>query len=109
MDPYPQFSYSYNVFDEETGDSKTVSQTRDGDKVSGSYSVLDPDGTIRTVTYTADAEHGFRATVDRQQGPQIVPTAAATTTAAPARRVRVLRRRKLRPTPKPESTKVFYE
>ena len=106
MEPYPQFSYSYNVFDEETGDSKAVSQTRDGDKVSGSYSVLDPDGTIRTVTYTADAENGFRATVDRQQGPQIA-TAPAPTTAVPTKRVRVVRRRKFRPTPKPESSEDY--
>ena len=46
---------------------------RDGDLVTGSYSVVDPDGRLRTVTYTADSLHGFRATVtyDGAEGPVV--------------------------------------
>ena len=46
--------------DSTTGDSKTREEERDGDVVRGSYSVADPDGRIRTVTYTADALNGFQ-------------------------------------------------
>lgn len=34
--------------------------------VKGSYSVADPDGTLRTVHYTADDHNGFNAVVQRQ-------------------------------------------
>lgn len=32
-----------------------ISETRDGDVVSGQYSLVEPDGAIRVVTYTADS------------------------------------------------------
>lgn len=38
---------------------------RDGDVVKGSYSLVEPDGTIRTVHYTADDHNGFNAVVER--------------------------------------------
>ena len=45
------------------------------DLVTGSYTVADPDGRIRTVTYTADSEHGFQAkvTYDGEEGPVAIP------------------------------------
>ncbi|OXA50425.1 larval cuticle protein A2B [Folsomia candida] len=64
-DPHPQYNYGYSVSDALTGDSKTASETRDGDSVQGQYSLVEPDGAIRTVTYTADPVHGFNAVVDR--------------------------------------------
>ena len=68
FDPNPQYQYSYSVSDALTGDSKTASESRDGDVVRGQYSVVEPDGAIRTVTYTADSVNGFNAVVDRQAG-----------------------------------------
>ncbi|KAM3961225.1 larval cuticle protein A2B-like [Aphomia sociella] len=65
-DPHPQYSYAYDVQDGLTGDSKTQHETRDGDVVQGSYSVVDPDGTKRTVEYTADPHNGFNAVVHRE-------------------------------------------
>lgn len=65
-DPHPQYSFAYDVQDGLTGDSKTQHETRDGDVVQGSYSVVDPDGTKRTVQYTADPHHGFNAVVHRE-------------------------------------------
>ncbi|XP_030377837.1 cuticle protein 8 [Scaptodrosophila lebanonensis] len=64
---YPPASYSFNyaVHDELTGDIKEHSETRDGYLVRGSYSLVDPDGYKRTVTYTADDVHGFNAVVNR--------------------------------------------
>jgi hypothetical protein len=53
------------VKDHHTGDLKSQWEQRDGDKVKGSYSVLEPDGSIRTVDYTADDHNGFNAVVKR--------------------------------------------
>merc|ERR1712038_928534 len=70
-----QYNFGYSITDSVTGDSKSRQESRDGDAVSGSYSVADPDGRIRTVTYTADALHGFQATVtyDGAEGPVAIP------------------------------------
>ncbi|CAK1545705.1 unnamed protein product [Leptosia nina] len=65
-DPHPQYSYAYDVQDGLTGDSKTQHESRDGDVVHGSYSVVDPDGHKRTVEYTADPHNGFNAVVHRE-------------------------------------------
>lgn len=51
--------------DYHTGDVKSQHETRDGDVVKGSYSLVEPDGTIRTVEYTADKVNGFNAVVHR--------------------------------------------
>jgi len=64
-DPHPQYNYGYSVSDALTGDSKTATETRDGDVVQGQYSLVEPDGAVRTVTYTADPVNGFNAVVDR--------------------------------------------
>jgi len=75
FDVHPQYSFGYSISDSVTGDSKSRQESRDGDAVSGSYSVADPDGRIRTVTYTADDVHGFQATVtyDGEEGPVAIP------------------------------------
>lgn len=39
---------------------------RNGDHVRGQYSLTDPDGTRRTVDYSADPHTGFNAVVSRQ-------------------------------------------
>lgn len=64
-DPLPQYAYAYNVHDSLTGDQKSQQETRDGDVVKGSYSLVEPDGSIRTVIYTADSLNGFNAIVER--------------------------------------------
>lgn len=66
FDTHPQYNYGYSVSDALTGDSKTATETRDGDVVQGQYSLVEPDGAIRTVTYTSDPVNGFNAVVDRQ-------------------------------------------
>ncbi|EFA02089.1 larval cuticle protein A2B [Tribolium castaneum] len=79
-DPNPQYAFGYDVQDGLTGDSKSQSEHRIGDVVQGSYSVIDPDGTKRTVKYIADPVHGFNAVVHRE--PIAVKTVAKV--AAPA-------------------------
>ncbi|KAM3958076.1 uncharacterized protein ACR2FA_007937 [Aphomia sociella] len=56
-------SFSYGVSDPHTGDVKSQHETRVGDSVVGQYSLLDSDGTKRTVDYAADAHSGFNAIV----------------------------------------------
>ncbi|CAH2075409.1 unnamed protein product, partial [Iphiclides podalirius] len=60
---HPKYDYSYSVSDPHTGDHKTQHEARDGDVVKGEYSLLQPDGSFRKVTYTADDHSGFNAIV----------------------------------------------
>jgi hypothetical protein len=60
------------VHDPHTGDVKTQHEVRDGDVVHGSYSVNEPDGSVRIVEYTADDHNGFNAVV-KKVGPQLHP------------------------------------
>lgn len=79
-DPHPQYAFAYNVQDALTGDSKSQQEVRDGDVVKGSYSVVDADGSLRTVFYTADPINGFNAVVQRGPVPAVAvarPLAAA--------------------------------
>jgi hypothetical protein len=62
---YPKYEFKYGVADGHTGDQKTQTEVRDGDVVKGSYSLVEPDGTVRTVSYTADDHNGFNAVVSR--------------------------------------------
>ncbi|XP_055643383.1 larval cuticle protein A2B-like [Toxorhynchites rutilus septentrionalis] len=64
-DPNPQYSYSYSVADAVTGDNKNQQESRSGDVVTGSYSLIEPDGVQRVVEYTADPVNGFNAVVHR--------------------------------------------
>ncbi|XP_054270137.1 larval cuticle protein A2B-like [Macrosteles quadrilineatus] len=64
-DPHPSYSYAYDIKDALTGDSKSQHESRDGDVVTGSYSLVEPDGSVRTVDYTADPVNGFNAVVHK--------------------------------------------
>lgn len=64
-DPNPQYSFEYGVHDSITGDSKSQAETRSGDVVRGQYSLIEPDGSKRTVDYTADPVNGFNAIVSK--------------------------------------------
>lgn len=77
FDVLPQYQYAYNVQDSLTGDSKSHEETRDGDIVKGSYSLIEPDGSRRTVNYYADPVNGFNAVVQKD-----VPVVAAAPVAA---------------------------
>ncbi|XP_055317651.1 cuticle protein 7 [Sitodiplosis mosellana] len=65
VDPNPHYSFSYGVSDPHTGDNKHASETLVNGVVHGSYSLTEPDGTIRKVTYTADDHNGFNAVVEK--------------------------------------------
>ncbi|XP_014216707.1 cuticle protein 21-like [Copidosoma floridanum] len=82
-DSHPQYSFAYDVQDSLTGDSKAQYETRDGDIVQGSYSLIEADGTRRIVDYTADPVNGFNAVVHREPvgvavapAPAVVPAVA---------------------------------
>ncbi|XP_077294266.1 uncharacterized protein LOC143916879 [Arctopsyche grandis] len=69
---YPKYSFDYAVNDPHTGDVKSQQEFRDGDVVKGQYSLVEPDGSIRVVEYTADDENGFNAIV-KKIGPSLHP------------------------------------
>jgi hypothetical protein len=50
---HPKYSFSYGVNDHYTGDNKQQHETRDGNVVKGEYSLVEPGGSKRTVTYIA--------------------------------------------------------
>lgn len=83
-DAYPQYQFAYNVQDSLTGDSKTQEESRDGDVVKGSYSLIEPDGSRRTVNYYADPINGFNAVVQKDV-PVAAPIVAAKAIVAPAK------------------------
>lgn len=77
-DPNPSYSYAYDIQDAYTGDSKSQHESRHGDVVQGSYSLTEPDGTRRTVDYTADPHNGFNAVVHKEPaGHPKLPTPVA--------------------------------
>ncbi|CAH1982742.1 unnamed protein product [Acanthoscelides obtectus] len=62
------YSFSYGVKDYHTGDIKNQWEKKHGDTVTGHYSVVEPDGSVRTVEYSADDKTGFNAVV-KHSGP----------------------------------------
>ncbi|CAH0385279.1 unnamed protein product [Bemisia tabaci] len=68
LDQIPQYHFRYYVQDANSGDYKTQEERRDGERVQGSYSVAEPNGDLRVVTYTADIKSGFRADVKFHPG-----------------------------------------
>ncbi|KRT84151.1 Insect cuticle protein [Oryctes borbonicus] len=83
-DHNPQYSYSYGVHDALTGDSKSQTESRHGDFVSGQYSLIDSDGSKRTVDYAADPVNGFNAVVSKTPAvAKIIAKVAAPIVAAP--------------------------
>ncbi|XP_031765356.1 cuticle protein 7-like [Galleria mellonella] len=85
VDPNPAYSFSYGVSDPATGDQKDASETLQNGVVQGSYSLVEPDGHLRRVTYTADKINGFNAVVERTGGAHGV--AAPVAVAAPIAKV----------------------
>lgn len=78
-----QYDFSYSVHDEHTGDVKSQEESRNGDAVHGSYSLIDADGFKRTVEYTADEHNGFNAVVHREPIAHHVAPVAKVVAAAP--------------------------
>ncbi|XP_068630717.1 cuticle protein 8-like [Battus philenor] len=84
---YPKYAFTYGVKDPHTGDIKSQQEERDGDVVKGSYSLVEPDGTTRTVNYSADDHNGFNAIVHKSGHavhPQVAIAPVAHYAAAPA-------------------------
>ncbi|KOC62886.1 Larval cuticle protein A1A, partial [Habropoda laboriosa] len=84
LDAAPQYSFAYDVQDAVTGDSKAQYETRNGDVVQGSYSLIEADGTRRIVEYTADPINGFNAVVSREPATAVAAIAAPLVPYAPA-------------------------
>jgi len=61
------YAYEYKVADEDEQTYISHEESRDGDDVTGSYSYIDPNGDLITVTYQAGAM-GYTQTIDRKVG-----------------------------------------
>ncbi|XP_077291128.1 uncharacterized protein LOC143914702 [Arctopsyche grandis] len=75
IDPNPKYSFAYGVTDPHTGDSKNAEEHLEDGVVHGSYSLVEPDGHVRKVTYTADHVNGFNAVVERTGEAKVVAAA----------------------------------
>jgi len=82
-DPNPQYNFAFDVKDDDLTNYQNRQEERDGGVIKGSYSVVDPDGYVRTVTYTADSKNGFQAKVTRE--PTDVKVKFPVPTPAPAK------------------------
>ncbi|XP_044759226.1 calcium-responsive transactivator-like [Coccinella septempunctata] len=65
-DPNPSYQFGFDVKDDLYTNYQNRKEQKEGNKITGSYSVVDSDGFLRTVTYTADPKEGFKAEVHRQ-------------------------------------------
>lgn len=75
------YQFGFDVKDDEFTNYQNRKEVRDGSVIKGSYSVVDSDGFIRTVKYTADPKEGFKAEVIREPTDIVVkiPTPAPPT------------------------------
>ena len=64
--PNPQYTYKYQVSDEEEQTYTAHEESRDGPAVTGQYSYVDPLGSLIIVKYVADDE-GYRETREVQE------------------------------------------
>merc|ERR1711878_123804 len=62
-----QYNFEYKVAAKEEDTYISQSEQRDGDNVQGSYSYVDPEGSLITVNYEA-GPMGYSATTDKQEG-----------------------------------------
>lgn len=65
-DNNPSYQFGFDVKDDEYTNYQNRKESRDGGIIMGSYSVVDSDGFIRTVKYTAHPKDGFKAEVIRE-------------------------------------------
>lgn len=70
---YPKYFFEYDIKDYKTGDVKNQWEKRDGDTVKGQYSLVEPDGSVRTVEYTSDEKSGFNAVVKKSEFVKVHP------------------------------------
>ncbi|XP_077296030.1 larval cuticle protein A2B-like [Arctopsyche grandis] len=82
-DANPHYNFAYDVHDPTTGDIKNQQETRTGDVVQGQYSLIEPDGSRRTVHYAADPVNGFNAVVNKNPAAAVVVPQPAVVAHAP--------------------------
>merc|ERR1711892_1230392 len=66
FDENPQYNFNYKVADDLEQTYISMEEARDGENVRGSYSYVDPLGSLITVTYTAGSE-GYQETRQIQE------------------------------------------
>ncbi|KAL1490390.1 hypothetical protein ABEB36_013096 [Hypothenemus hampei] len=64
--PEPQYHYGYYIKDPQTGDMHSQQERRNGNYVTGQYSVLEEDGSLRIVRYY-DQGQGFNVIIEKRK------------------------------------------
>ncbi|CAG9813141.1 unnamed protein product [Phaedon cochleariae] len=67
QEAHPKYKFNYGVQDTFNGDNRSKKEQRDGDSVKVYYTEDNPDGTLRTVHYSSDDQHGFNTVVERKE------------------------------------------
>ncbi|CAB3382584.1 Hypothetical predicted protein [Cloeon dipterum] len=78
-----EYAFEYAVHDDHTKDIHSHKESRKGDRTDGEYSLVEPDGTIRTVKYYVDGKSGFVAEVIRSGHAVHAPAVIAKPVVAP--------------------------
>ncbi|CAH0553627.1 unnamed protein product [Brassicogethes aeneus] len=84
VSPAPaEYDYGYSLSDPYTANHQNKIESRRGDVVTGSYSLLEADGSKRIVDYIATPTDGFKATVRKEAPVVLVPVQKKIVYAAP--------------------------
>jgi len=67
FDANPQYTYAYQVANDEKQTYIAQEESRNGDEVNGQYSYVDANGALVTVKYTANDSDGYSETRDIQE------------------------------------------
>lgn len=67
FDANPQYTYAYQVANDEKQTYITQEESRDGENVQGTYSFVDANGSLVTVKYTANDVDGYNETREVQE------------------------------------------
>merc|ERR1712226_673656 len=92
FDANPQYTYAYQVANDENQTYITQEESRDGDNVQGTYSFVDANGSLVTVKYTANDVDGYNETREVQENfvtikaPPVAPAPAYRPAPRPAPR-----------------------
>lgn len=101
IDAHPKYEFKYEVHNSHTGDQKFQKEARDGDKVDGEYSLIQPDGQRRIVSYNANDKYGFQAEVKYEYEKPVEKS--TTTTVAPETTTKEDKKEKTTEAPKSKS------
>ena len=70
----PHYAYGYDIKSDDTFDEKSHTETAENGVTKGQFSVLQPDGVLRTHTYEVTSDGGFNVNVEYKRVSDPLPT-----------------------------------